>query len=73
MIRSVDDIAASYVRTLETWRSNFLGQLEAVRAEGFDERFIRMWDYCLSISVAGFATGRIQDFQITLEKGRGLG
>ncbi|MEO8468115.1 MAG: cyclopropane-fatty-acyl-phospholipid synthase family protein [Chloroflexota bacterium] len=73
VIRSVDDIAASYVRTLATWRSNFLGQLEAVRAQGFDDRFIRMWDYYLSISEAGFATGRCQDFQITLEKGRALG
>ena len=72
VIRSVDDIAASYVRTLATWRSTFLGQLEAVRAQGFDERFIRMWDYYLSISEAGFATGRCQDFQITLEKGRAL-
>ena len=73
VIRSVEDIAASYVRTLATWRSNFLGQLDAVRAQGFDERFIRMWDYYLSISEAGFATGRCQDFQITLEKGRALG
>ena len=73
VIRSVDDIAASYVRTLATWRSNFHAQLEAVRAQGFDERFIRMWDYYLSISEAGFATGRCQDFQITLEKGRALG
>ncbi len=72
VIRSADDIAASYVRTLATWRSNFLGQLEAVRAQGFDERFIRMWDYYLSISEAGFATGRCQDFQISLEKGRAL-
>lgn len=73
IIRSVDDIAASYVRTLATWRSNFLGRLDAVRAQGFDERFIRMWEYYLSISEAGFATGRCQDFQITLEKGRALG
>lgn len=73
VIRSVDDIAASYVRTLATWRSNFLGQLDAVRVQGFDERFIRMWEYYLSISEAGFATGRCQDFQITLEKGRALG
>ena len=73
VIRSVDDIAASYVRTLATWRSTFLGQLDAVRAQGFDDRFIRMWEYYLSISEAGFATGRCQDFQITLEKGRALG
>ena len=51
----------------------FLGRLDAVRAMGFDERFIRMWDYYLAISEAGFATGLTQDLQIVLEKGRGLG
>ena len=50
----------------------FLAQLDAVRAMGFDERFIRMWDYYLAISEAGFATGLTQDLQIVLEKGRGL-
>ena len=47
-------------------------QLDEVRAMGFDERFIRMWDYYLAISEAGFATGVTQDLQIVLEKGRGL-
>ncbi len=72
LVRGVEDIAPHYVRTLEIWRSNFLAQLDAVRTMGFDERFIRMWDYYLAISAAGFATGRVQDFQISLEKGRGV-
>jgi cyclopropane-fatty-acyl-phospholipid synthase len=49
-----------------------MGNLDAVRAQGFDERFIRMWEYYLAISEAGFATGLTQDFQIVLEKKRGL-
>ncbi len=73
LIRDVRDIADSYARTLQLWRERFLGQLDATRALGFDDRFIRMWDYYLSISQAGFATGRVQDFQISLEKGRALG
>jgi cyclopropane fatty-acyl-phospholipid synthase-like methyltransferase len=32
-----------------------------------------MWEYYLSISEAGFATGVAQDYQMTLERGRGLG
>ncbi len=73
LVRRVDDIAPSYARTLQAWRSRFFEQLDAVRAMGFDERFIRTWDYYLSISEAGFATGITQDLQIVLEKGRGLG
>jgi cyclopropane-fatty-acyl-phospholipid synthase len=72
LVRAVDDIAPHYVRTLATWRATFLSRLDEVRAMGFDERFIRMWDYYLSISEAGFDTGVCQDLQIVLEKGRAM-
>lgn len=72
LITGTQDIAASYVRTLATWRANFLAHREQVRKLGLDERFIRMWEYYLAQSEAGFATGLIQDQQIILEKRRGL-
>lgn len=37
-----------------------------------DERFIRMWEYYLALSEAGFATGVSQDLQVVFEKGHGL-
>ncbi len=61
------------MRTLQAWRAAFLARSRAVRAIGFDDRFIRMWEYYLSISEAGFATGVTQDLQIVFEKRRGLG
>ena len=73
LVRSVEDIAPHYVRTLATWRTTFLSRLDEVRAMGFDDQFIRMWDYYLAISEAGFATGITQDQQLILEKRRGLG
>jgi cyclopropane-fatty-acyl-phospholipid synthase len=72
LIRGVDDIAPHYVRTLQAWRASFLGQVSAVTRLGFDDRFVRMWDYYLAISEAGFATGLTQDLQIVLQKGRGI-
>ena len=72
-IVGVTDIGADYVRTLAAWRTAFLGRLDEVRALGFDERFIRMWDYYLALSEAGFATGISQDLQIAMEKSRGIG
>jgi len=72
LVRRVEDIAPSYVRTLAAWRTAFMGRLDEVRAMGFDERFIRTWEFYLAISEAGFATGITQDLQIVLEKGRGL-
>ncbi|MEZ0241264.1 MAG: class I SAM-dependent methyltransferase [Chloroflexota bacterium] len=72
LVREARDIAPGYVRTLAAWRERFLANADAVRALGFDERFIRMWEYYLALSQAGFATGLSQDHQIVLEKGRGL-
>jgi cyclopropane-fatty-acyl-phospholipid synthase len=72
LVSGVTDIAPSYVRTLAEWRRGFMEKLDEVRAQGFDERFIRMWEYYLAISEAGFATGLTQDYQLVLEKKRGL-
>jgi cyclopropane-fatty-acyl-phospholipid synthase len=48
-----------YARTLARWHSNFIARLPAVRAQGFSERFIRMWRMYLSYCEAGFETGSI--------------
>ena len=72
LITGVTDIADSYVRTLRAWRERFMSRTEDVRALGFDDRFVRMWEYYLALSEAGFATGVCQDLQLVLEKGRGV-
>ncbi len=72
LVREVRDIAPSYVRTLRAWRTRFLENVDAVRAQGFDDRFVRTWEYYLALSEAGFATGFAQDLQIVMEKARGL-
>jgi cyclopropane-fatty-acyl-phospholipid synthase len=72
LLTGVRDIRDSYVLTLRAWRESFFNHIDEVRAMGFDDRFVRMWDYYLSISEAGFRTGMTQDLQIGLEKSRGL-
>ena len=72
LLRSTTDIGPSYARTLREWRQRFLANREAVRALGFDERFLRTWEYYLALCEAGFATGLSQDQQLVLEKARGL-
>ena len=71
LVEDVRDIRDSYALTLQTWRESFFAHVAEVRAMGFDDRFIRMWDYYLSISEAGFRTGMTQDLQISLAKSRG--
>jgi cyclopropane-fatty-acyl-phospholipid synthase len=59
----LEDLTPHYVRTLQQWRHAFHSRLDDVRALGFDERFIRMWDYYLCYCEGGFAerfTGVLQ-------------
>jgi len=48
------DFGQSYALTLRAWRRRFLSQLPAVRTQGFDERFIRLWEFYLAYCEGGF-------------------
>ena len=48
-----------YARTLAHWHRSFEAQWPAVKAQGFDERFRRMWRFYLSYCEAGFVSGDI--------------
>lgn len=50
----LEDFGLSYARTLKAWRERFLARLAEVRAQGFDERFIRMWEFYLAYCEGGF-------------------
>jgi len=63
-----ENIGAHYARTLHAWRQRFHDRLEEVRALGFDERFIRMWDLYLAYSEAAFLERHAGDFQLLLVK-----
>jgi cyclopropane-fatty-acyl-phospholipid synthase len=49
-----EDFGPSYARTLEAWRKRFLAQRGAVRRLGFDDHFIRLWEFYLAYCEAGF-------------------
>lgn len=48
------DFGPSYALTLQAWRQRFLANLTAVRAQGYDERFIRLWEFYLAYCEGGF-------------------
>ena len=62
-LHDMDDMGPYYARTLHVWRENFHRVLDAVRAQGFDETFIRKWDYYLAYCEAAFATRHISVVQ----------
>ena len=66
-LKHLEDIGQSYAQTLHLWRKNFLAAREQVLALGFDENFIRMWDFYLCYCEGGFKEGVISDVHMLFE------
>jgi cyclopropane-fatty-acyl-phospholipid synthase len=58
-----------YAETLRRWRARFLAQEGAIRAQGFDTRFMRIWEFYLAYCEAAFDTGSTDVMQFTLRRG----
>ena len=56
----------AYARTLVCWRDAFEAKLAQVRAQGFDERFVRMWRFYLCYCEAGFRAGSTDVYHYVL-------
>jgi cyclopropane-fatty-acyl-phospholipid synthase len=67
-IDHLEDITPHYARTLRTWRSRFFKNVEQVKALGFSDAFIRMWEFYLCYCEAGFQERYLGDVQIRLIK-----
>ncbi|MET0378422.1 MAG: cyclopropane-fatty-acyl-phospholipid synthase family protein, partial [Spongiibacteraceae bacterium] len=67
-ISGIEEITQHYARTLQAWSQRFLAQLERVRALGYDERFIRMWQFYLCYCEGGFMERSIGTHQILFAK-----
>ena len=67
-VAGAHSFGSHYARTLASWRTRFLARLAAVRAQGFDERFLRIWHFYLAYCEAAFAEGNTDATQYTLEK-----
>jgi len=66
----VDEFAfgSDYAETLRRWREAFLAARSQVLQGGFDERFMRIWEFYLAYCEAAFAEGNIDVLQYTLQK-----
>jgi cyclopropane-fatty-acyl-phospholipid synthase len=64
----LEDFGSSYARTLRDWRQRFLARREDVRAQGFDQRFLRMWEFYLAYCEGGFRERSIGVAHLLLAK-----
>jgi cyclopropane-fatty-acyl-phospholipid synthase len=67
-ISGIEEITQHYARTLRAWRQRFNAQLEQVRQLGYDERFIRMWEFYLCYCEGGFLERSIGTHQLVFAK-----
>ncbi len=63
-----ENFGTHYARTLHAWRQRFHHNIGRVRALGFDERFVRMWDLYLAYCEAAFLERHAGLFQLMLVK-----
>jgi len=64
-LHHLHDLGLDYARTLRVWRGRFNARLDEVRRLGFDDRFIRTWNYYLAYCEAAFAWRNISVVQAT--------
>lgn len=63
-LHDLKSFGAHYARTLAVWRDRFNENLGQVRRLGFDDRFIRKWNYYLSYCEAAFRMRNIDVVQM---------
>jgi len=68
VVDDLENIGPHYAETLHGWREAFHLNISEVRKLGFDDRFVRMWDYYLAYCEAGFRRRMISDLQLVLTR-----
>jgi len=64
----LEDIGPHYATTLRRWRERFFRNIERIRALGYPESFIRMWEYYLCYTEGGFEERAIGTVHMLLVK-----
>ncbi|KAL3634449.1 hypothetical protein CASFOL_021503 [Castilleja foliolosa] len=67
-VEHLEDIGIHYYQTLRYWRENFLAKQRKIEDLGFDEKFIRTWEYYFDYCAAGFKTCTLGDYQIVFSR-----
>jgi cyclopropane-fatty-acyl-phospholipid synthase len=64
----LQDIGAHYAVTLQRWRLAFMEHLDSVRAQGYSEEFIRMWEFYLAYCEGAYRERAIGNAHLLLAK-----
>nr|XP_016456914.1 PREDICTED: uncharacterized protein LOC107780832 isoform X1 [Nicotiana tabacum] len=67
-VNHLEEIGIHYYQTLRCWRDNFLKNQSQICVLGFDDKFIRTWEYYFDYCAAGFKTRAIGNYQIVFSR-----
>jgi cyclopropane-fatty-acyl-phospholipid synthase len=69
-LEKMQDIGLHYVPTLRRWRRAFMTEAPSIKALGFgfDDKFIRTWEYYFAYCEAGFSRRLLGDLQLVLAR-----
>ncbi|KAG8100018.1 hypothetical protein GUJ93_ZPchr0013g37482 [Zizania palustris] len=67
-IEHTENIGYHYYPTLIRWRDNFMANKDKILALGFDDKFIRIWEYYFMYCAAGFRSRTLGNYQIVFSR-----
>ncbi|WZZ28258.1 hypothetical protein YC2023_011659 [Brassica napus] len=67
-VENVENIGIHYYQTLRCWRKNFLERQKQIIDLGFDDKFIRTWEYYFDYCAAGFKTLTLGNYQVVFSR-----
>ncbi|KAK8970013.1 hypothetical protein KSP40_PGU017305 [Platanthera guangdongensis] len=67
-VEHVENIGIHYYQTLICWRNNFMANKSKILALGFDDKFIRTWEYYFIYCAAGFKSRTLGTYQMVFSR-----
>ncbi|XP_043705669.1 uncharacterized protein LOC122655543 isoform X1 [Telopea speciosissima] len=67
-VEHLENIGIHYYQTLKCWRKNFMEKQSKIRSLGFDEKFIRTWEYYFDYCAAGFKSRTLGNYQMVFSR-----
>ncbi|XP_048332631.2 uncharacterized protein LOC107411826 isoform X1 [Ziziphus jujuba] len=67
-VEHLENIGIHYYQTLRYWRKNFLEKQSEILSLGFDEKFIRTWEYYFDYCGAAFKSYTLGNYQIVFSR-----
>ena len=64
----LEDIGAHYAETLRQWRERFGANINKIWPMGYEEQFLRMWQYYFCYCEGAFTERAIGNVQVLLVK-----